>query len=632
MCGIGGLLLETDQQVSEQTLQAMGRAMTHRGPDASGVWTQGSRGFSHTRLRLFDLSTAADQPWVRGDDALVFNGEIYNFRELRSELEWAGHTFTTTSDTEVLFVALQHHGLAKTLDRIRGMFAFAYHCAAEQTTYLCRDRFGIKPLLYGEIDGGIAFASEAKALAVARPLEVDETLALLAIRTLGDKSQDRTLFRGVRQVAPGSFVVVRSGRVVGTERYAPLLDLVDEARYRALDAGTYGAAVAELDELLRVSVDGMASCDANLGVFLSGGVDSGLLASLGRTRAERFRAFTSDVRGPSSELAQAVAVAGALSVPIASTAFEPGDWLGEWVQSTWHLETPVITNPSTLPFGQVAQLAHDEGYQAVLTGEGADELFLGYPRLASGAAERLAAAPLAALRSVYGRVPGLLDALMNDRDARSNDFLRGVVGGFEEDLLRSEAEERYGFLDARQAKLQATSVVMTQTSLQALLQRNDRMGMAASIESRFPFLDEEVVAFALNLPTRFKLRRSFDVHNRKHPFVIDKAIVRSVADTYLPAGFAMQQKKGFPTRGLHGVLVRPGAFDGGWAAERFGDGISYGREIASWPQAYDAAKLMSIEIFGRLFAEGQSQAEVHEWVCANAKVAPLVNTPRSSPA
>jgi asparagine synthase (glutamine-hydrolysing) len=308
-------------------------------------------------------------------------------------------------------------------------------------------------------------------------------------------------------------------------------------------------------------------------------------------------------------------------MPLSTSSFLPEDWIRDWVRCTWHLETPVITNPSAIPFAGVAALAHAEGYKAVLTGEGADELFFGYPRLASQGLERLAGAPIQFLRWAYRRVPGLADAILNERDTNSYDFLRGIAGGFEDDALMAAATGAYGFLPPAQASLHARSAVMMQTSLLALLQRNDRMGMSASIESRFPFLGEEVVSFALNLPARHKLRRAPAIHDPKHPFVVDKAPIRAVGERYLTSQAAGLRKSGFPTTGLHSIRVRPGAFVESWSSEAFGAGRDFDREIQSWHQPYDVAKLVSIEIFGRLFGAKESMEQVDEWVAASVEIA-----------
>ncbi len=597
--------------------------MAHRGPDAAGTWSAPGVGLAHTRLSLFDLSAAANQPWVSGADALVFNGEIYNFRSIRAELEAERIAFSTTSDTEVLFAALQAWGIRGALDRIRGMFAFAYHDASSGTTYLCRDRYGIKPLVYAPHRSGIAFASEVKALMAIGEVRADRLQSLLALRTLGDKSVSRTMFTNVTQVPPGTLVSLRDGRVVETVDYDSLLSHVDEARHRDILGRGFEGACDELRELLEGAVERMAACDARLGTFLSGGIDSSLVTAIGVAQEHPdFRAFTSDVVGDGSESVHAEDTARALGLPISTSSFYPEDWLRRWVAATWHLETPVITNPSAVPFADVAALAHAEGYKAVLTGEGADELFLGYPRLASAGAERLAGLPLAALRRLYRRVPGLADAILDERDSTSNDFLRGVAGGFEDEERREEALTRYGFLSPTEANLQAKSAVMVQTSLLALLQRNDRMGMSASIESRFPFLDEEVVRFAMNVPVAFKLRRSMSLHDPKHPFIIDKALVRAVATRYLDRATTHRRKAGFPTRGLRGIAIRPGAFAGSWVADAFGAGQSFDGPISDWPQAYDPGKLMAIEIFGRLFDARQTLPEVQDYVERTVELVP----------
>ena len=440
-------------------------------------------------------------------------------------------------------------------------------------------------------------------------------------RTLGDKFQERTLFSGVKQVAPGGVVVVTSGRVARTWKYAELLDSVDEQRYRELERASFADVGEQCRHLLERSVERVSVCDARLGVFLSGGVDSALVTAIAaRQGADSLRAFTADVVGRSSELDAARLVAQSLDIPHSAAEFHPADWVGDWVRATWHLETPVITNPSAVPFGGVAALAHRAGYKAVLTGEAADELFLGYPRLASGGLERVAGAPVNLMRRLYRKVPGLVDAILNERDSNSYDFLRGIAGGFEDIAIQTEARERYGFLEPASAALHAVSATMMQTSLQALLQRNDRMGMSASIESRFPFLDEEVVGFALNLPARWKLRRTRAVHDPKHPFIVDKAPIRAVAAGFLGPELAATRKSGFPTPGLHGVRVRPGAFADSWITDAVGAGRSFDREIADWHQPYDVAKLLSIEIFGRLFGARQPISQVEEFVRSVARV------------
>lgn len=616
MCGIAGVLGQPGTPIDQSDLTAMARALAHRGPDATGEWIGDGVGVAHTRLSLIDLSDAGNQPLVFGSDVLVYNGEIYNFRELRNDLERRGRRFVGTSDSEVLLASLQMDGVRRTLESIRGMFAFAFIEGSTGTTYLCRDRYGIKPLVFKRSVGRVVFASEVKAIMAVDSPVLDETLTLFSVRALGDRFQRRTLFSDVEQVAPGSVVEVRGGRVELTWCFSQILDGVDERRYRELDRSSFHDVVVELGGLLERSVARTSVCDADLGVFLSGGVDSSLITAIAARQGVRsLRAFTSDVVGPSSEKAAAEAIAAYLGVDVETEEFHSGDWVGDWVRATWYLETPVITNPSTLPFARVAKRAQWSGFKAVLTGEGADELFLGYPRLASGGLERVAGAPVDFIRRLYRRVPGLLDAVLDERDVRSAEFVRGIAGGFEEDRIDGDAVRRYEFVgSASSATLHARSAAMVQTSLQALLQRNDRMGMLASIESRFPYLDEDVVAFALNLPVRHKLRRSMSVHDPKHPFVVDKAPIRAVAARYLGRDRADRRKSGFPTPGLHAVRVRPGAFSDGWVSRSLSHGRDFDEQIQDWVQPYDVAKLLSVEIFGRLFGDRQARDEVEDFV------------------
>ena len=618
MCGIVGLLGRSGTTPDRRALDAMVRAVDHRGPDAWGTWTSGSVAFGHTRLSLVDPRPVADQPWVDGDDALVFNGEIYNHRHLARELEAAGDRLTTTSDTEVLFLALRRWGVAGAFGRLRGMFAFAFHDGTTRRTHLCRDRYGIKPLHYADGRGVVEFASEVKALTAIAPRSVDPVQALFSIRALGDKYRSRTMFRDIAQVPPGGHVVVEDGRIRSATVLTSPFDQVDPARYHDLDRAPFAAVVDDLRELLERAVATMSIADAPVGAFVSGGVDSSLLAALAHDRRDDFRGFTADVVGPSSELAAARSLSDRLGFELEVARFEHDDWLGRWAATTWALETPLITHPSAALFALVAERAHASGYKAVLTGEGADELFLGYPRLASGAIERVAAAPSRSFaRCTAGRPPGRrLGPAWHRQHTRSSEFVRRrrcVRGGRRRrrgGRLLCVRRPEAGAADGRIAPLLSTS-------LQSLLQRNDRMGMAASIESRFPYLDEDVVAFAVNLPVRHKLERVRRIHDPKHPFVRDKAVVRELASRVAGDDIGSRAKQGFPTPGLRAVRVRPGAFATGWVAETFAIDRAAGREIDRWDHGYDTAKLASLEIFGRLFDANEAIADVDRWVREN---------------
>ena len=619
MCGVVGILGRVGSVPNPEVLGEMAGELGHRGPDSSDLWIDGHIGLGHTRLSLLDLRSEANQPWTDGSHALVFNGEIYNFVELTKELEAAGESFRTTCDTEVLFVALRRWGVSATLPRLRGMFAFAYFDKATGVTHLCRDRYGIKPLVYMERGDSVDFASETKALKRSGAVRVDPIQALFAIRTLGDKYASRTSFQGVRQVPPGGHVQVVDGTVVSAEVALAITDFIDPDRYRELSAAPFSAALDEFSTLLSASVKSMAVADAYLGAFLSGGVDSGVICALAAGERDDFRGFTSDVAG-SSELGGAQQTASAVGFDLSSIRFESDDWLKCWSEGTWALETPVITNVNALPFGTVARLAHQEGYKAVLTGEGSDELFLGYPRLTSVGLEQALGAPLTALQRLYRKSDRIADVILDQRDQISAAFVRGVAGGFEEDAVMADAVSRYSFAGTKESRMMAESIRMMSSGLQALLLRNDRMGMMSSIESRFPFLDDEVVAFAVNLPVKHKVRRVRQLHDPKHPFLQDKAVVRELGARLVGRELADRRKLGFPVAGLRGIKVKPGAFAGSWIADTFGVADGSLSMIDGWHQPYDRAKLASVEVFGRLFDAGQSRDEVDEWITANVEL------------
>jgi asparagine synthase (glutamine-hydrolysing) len=620
MCGIGGFI-GADLPPDPAALTRMCELLAHRGPDDRGIFVDGPIGLAHTRLSLLDLSPAGHQPWVDGEHALVFNGEIYNFREERAVLEASGATFDSGSDTEVLFRSLVDRGVDQTLSRLRGMFAFAFVDLRSHRTVLCRDRFGIKPLVYRSGVGHVAFASEAKALAAVEPLEIDPVVALFSITGMADHSKSRTPFRGVEQVEPGSYVVIEDGRVSKRVTYYALADQIDESRYRCLEEASWNEVVDELDELLERSVRSVAFADAPVGAFVSGGVDSGLIASYGAASSPSdFTLFTADVVGAHSEREGAEALSRHIRRPLVSTPFEPGDLLGHWARCTWGYETPLVKHTNAMPFSALAERTRDAGFKAVLTGEGADELFLGYPTLLFDRYRPLVEAPLRLLDRLYGLSPRLAHIVLEPRSDPAATFLRGLSERYEHDRIERSDRPALDFLPRRDRALAYNTLDMFQEHLLSLLHRNDRMGMLSGIESRFPFLDEDLVSFGLNLPVKWKAAHTSRVHNLKHPFLIDKAVVRRLAARRLPPALAERPKEGFPMYGLRNVRLRDGAFRDGYVADLLSLDDPAQSYLIDQGATYQVAKLFSVEVFGRLFGLGHSIDEVTDWVTHHATV------------
>lgn len=582
--------------------------MRHRGPDHQAELVAGPFGAVHTRLSIVDLSPSGNQPFTDGRYTLVYNGEIYNHMELRDRVGRDHPALRGTSDTASLFVHLCRFGVAETLRLARGMFAFAFHDALEAKVYLCRDRFGIKPLHWHDSADGLAWASEAKALSPLIRLTPDPVATLYGLVGVADHSATRTSFSKVRQVPPGHFIEYASSSGPVVREYYSLASQVDESYYRELDALGTGGVEDRFIELMSASTKSMLMSDAPMGAFVSGGIDSSILATLARDHHRELRLFTADVVGPHSELEAARLLASHLGRELVVSRFEPQLMIEDWARATWHHELPLVTHTNSLPFARVAATARGAGVKAVLSGEGSDELFLGYPRLLTRRYEWLARLPMTAVKQVYRLVPKLAD-LVNP-PAGNLDSMAQLVRGHEQQRIRSAARPAFDFLPKARADEQYLTVQMFGDHLISLLHRNDRMGMSASIEARFPFLDEAVVRFGLNLPVRHKIGRSWRWHNYKHPFLQDKAIVRRASRRLLPSELALRPKVGFPMMGQKHIKVGAGFFADGFVS----DLLCMSREATEFmvtaQSSYFIAKLASVEVFGRLYGMGQSHEEV----------------------
>jgi len=255
----------------------------------------------------------------------------------------------------------------------------------------------------------------------------------------------------------------------------------------------------------------------------------------------------------------------------------------------------------------------------VLTGEGADELFYGYAETAFEPVRRLLRAPIDAVQRLYATVPGLAKRVLPELSDHRERDLADVTEDYERRRHATEALEAYAFA-GRQAPRLAAGLDMLTGHLLSLLHRNDRMGMAASVESRFPYLDEDVVRFALNLPLAAKLRWGTERHDRKHPFLRDKAILRDVAARHLPRSVADRPKDGFPTVGHEQLAVAPGFFDQGWLAEYLGWSAAGIRHLCAEEPAVVAGRLASVEVFGRLYDGGQSSQEITDLLRRHVRI------------
>ncbi|MBO3699079.1 asparagine synthase (glutamine-hydrolyzing) [Roseivirga sp. E12] len=617
MCGIAGYF-SVSQKIERGTLEQMGAMMHHRGPDALGIYQDQQTGLVHNRLSLLDLSINGNQPFEDEDHCLIYNGEIYNFQEIRKKLP--ALEYKSGTDTEVLFKALKFWGLQKTLVEIKGMYAFAWYNKQSRKLYLVRDRLGIKPLFYGcDTNGTLWFASEVKAIHKVAEFVPDPITMLYSTLGALEKSSEQTAWRNLKTLSPGHFLEISTDSTT-KQKYHSVIDTVDEQEYNRLNQLSLADVTSEFDHLMSKSVTSMLVSDAPMGVFVSGGVDSSLIASYSAASQDHLKFFTADVVGQNSEFKDANLLAKTLDVELFDVKYHREEVLDRWAKTTWYYESPITTHFNALPFAKVSQLAHEHQVKAVLTGEGSDELFLGYPKLLTRRYDKLINSPFTLLNKLYGAIPKLRSYINKEGSGELKSKFELAALGFERQMLREQDISAYHFLNPKQQQEHYLTAQMLREGIVSLLWRNDRMGMMNSLESRFPFLDENIVAFGMNLPVKFKIGRSPHFHNYKHPFLIDKSIVRSLAKKTLPKELSMKKKKGFPVSGLYEVTISPKFFTDGILTDILRLNSSQLKYMHTTSSKYHIALLASFEIWAKLFVKKESIENVTSQIHRHIKV------------
>jgi asparagine synthase (glutamine-hydrolysing) len=572
MCGIAGLLSFDPSRLTatDELLSAMRDSMSHRGPDGVGLWRtpDGRVGLAHRRLAIIDLSDTAIQPMSNEDGRLqiVFNGEIYNHAELRAELvAKGGHIWKTDhSDTEVILHAFEEWGI-DCLRRFRGMFAFALWDAREQELWLVRDRVGIKPLYYAQDERGICFASEIKAILAdrSRPRKVNDE-ALFHFLSFLTTPAPNTLFDGIHKLPAGTWLRARRDGRVEVRRWWDPLDAAESLH------GWTDAAVAErmLDEL-RTAVRLRKVSDVPVGVFLSGGIDSSTnLCLFSEGSDSNAKAFSIAYPGGQGSVADEMPYARMIAQQVGAEhhVFEvTQDHLLDFVPRMVELQDEPIADPVCVPVYYVSKLARDNGVIVCQVGEGADELFCGYPRWRAVLdLERMNGWPIPGALKAAG-LAGLRKLGFANRSL--TEYLRRAVAGqpifwggaeaFTEDdkraLLSPRLRERFrGFSSWEaispirqryEAKAANPSALGWMTYLdlnlrlpELLLMRVDKMSMGASVEARVPFLDHRMVELALGIAPAAQLR------NRNLKNILKQAVRGLIPDAIIDRpkqGFAV---------------------------------------------------------------------------------------------
>jgi asparagine synthase (glutamine-hydrolysing) len=521
MCGISGIV--TAHPIDERVVDRMNTALAHRGPDRDGTFADRDAGvyLAHRRLSVVDLSDGGRQPMTSacGRFVVVYNGEIYNYLELRERLAALGATFSSASDTEVLLQAWSQWG-PDCLQHLDGMFAFALYEKPAGRLFLGRDRIGEKPLYYLERPGVLAFASEVKAfkplagLGVDLDVDADEVASFMGFMWAPDVS--RTLVRGVRRLGPGEYATFDlASRRLATRRYWTLTARGDASRLSFRDA------VDTYERLLDASVRLRLRADVPVAVMLSGGVDSSLIAALARRHAPDVRTFTVVFRRPDSEGPFAKVVADRLGSRHYELLIDTGDALGAIKDAIPTFDDLSTVDGGVLSTIAMSRLVREHGVKVVLLGEGSDEVNAGYARFRFG-------------RPPYSWLPsGMRNALFYYSMSNYPVFRRG--------FLRHVSRVHRTVQSTDGDPLQQMTAFEVQHQLpNHLLMKVDKATMAASVEARVPFLDPALVEFAFGLPDRFKRRGAW----LRTAAPRDKVLLRAVAARHLPPEIVNRPKFG----------------------------------------------------------------------------------------
>ncbi len=556
MCGIAGRMeFEPGRKADPELVQRMCDAIAHRGPDDAGVWAEGPVALGHRRLSIIDLSPAGHQPMPNADGSLwiAFNGEIYNFLELRAELEREGHAFRSRTDTEVLLHLYQRDGV-ECLQKLRGMFAFAIWDVKRQQLFLARDRVGKKPLAYRTDGRGLSFGSEIKAVLQDPDVEREpDPVALHHYLTYQCVPAPMCAFKGIQKLPPGHYLLARGGRVE-VKRYWKLSYL---PKFEARTARAERELEAELVRRFEEAVALRMISDVPLGAFLSGGVDSSaVVAMMCRKASGPVRTFSIGFDNDAyDELAFARRTAEHFGTQHTEFTVRPSA-LEVLPKLVWHYDEP-YADASAVPTYYVSKLARDH-VTVVLNGDGGDESFAGYDRyVANALAQRLSLlTPVlgsAAFRKALDLLPHgatsassrwrlkrFVQQLGRSPQARNAAWLAQFdpeakqqlyTAAFRREVGPADAEEalyaRYRETDADNFTDATLYADVTGYLPDALLTKVDIASMAVALEARSPFLDHEFMEFAARLPARLKL------DGRKTKVILKRALRGIVPDEVL---------------------------------------------------------------------------------------------------
>jgi len=641
MCGIAGILeFGRDMRADAAALRAMCNIMAHRGPDDDGFYTDGPAGIGMRRLSIVDVA-GGHQPISNEDGSLwiVFNGEIYNHLALREQLIARGHAYRTHSDTETIIHLYEEYG-RDCVQHLRGMFAFAVWDRNKKTLFIARDRLGIKPLYYHLTPERLLFGSEIKVVLAHGTMRAEfNRSALPEYLAFGYLSDEQTFYSGIRKLMPGHTMEIG---LDGQPQIRQYWDLDASSPHESRDEGYY---VRSYRELLEGAVQSHLMSDVPLGMFLSGGLDSSAVAALmTKIRREPIETFSVGYGEQSySELPYARIVADHIKSQHREVIVSEQDFFGALPHLIWHEDEPIVW-PSSVSLYFVARLAR-ERVTVVLTGEGSDETLAGYTRYAftlkNAALDRAyrSVVPSALRRGLRNSVAtsSLLGAtlrrklehtfLAKDGESWASFYFDNFFSAFGEaeqcGLVTKEFAAEFapstayknvlGYWEQSSGEmLQRLLYTDIKTYLVELLMKQDNMSMAASIESRVPFLDHVLVEFATRIPREVQIKG-----------LAGKTILKKAVEDILPHEIIYRPKLGFPTpwsgwlagprlETIREMLLEPRSLDRRYfqrsAIERLFD-----EHRAKHRDNYDRIwRLLNLELWHRVCLEGEPHAETAE--------------------
>jgi asparagine synthase (glutamine-hydrolysing) len=547
MCGIAGLVGLTDRDTAQHRVRQMMSTLTRRGPDGEGLKSWGSAVLGHRRLAIFDLSESGAQPMLSPDSSvgIVFNGAIYNFRELRSELETHGYQFKSHTDTEVLLHGYDFWGFDKLLDKIRGMFAIALWDDRKRTLFLVRDRLGVKPLIYTVQNGQIAFASTVRALRAAGFVDEIDDLAVAEFLEFGYVTDQRAIYRGAQKVAAANIVEWCDGKVQTREYWRPPIPTSTQP--------SFSEAVEETERLFVSAVEKRLFADVPVGALLSGGVDSSLVCWAIQQLGGDITAFTVGTAGdPSDETADASETARHLGI-----RHEVLQITGDTEPNVEELVSAYgepFACASALGMLRVSKAVRDSA-TVLLTGDGGDDVFLGYPehrhlwwaqKMARSLPDFLSGGWLASrglipqvgslkrLSSFLNYSTGGLGAVASAHDGLPSYQRHGMLGEKLRGISVSARSIKWSSESARNILSQFLEYDRGNRFVGEYLTKVDGATMFHSLEARSPFLDQELWEFASSL--------SFELRLQGGQL---KSVLRELARRKLGERVARGRKRGF---------------------------------------------------------------------------------------